>query len=225
MDLFPRSLNLWVSLPRNEVELAEAALEAGADAIKVHISADHFASGTHFGTLDDERAKISEIIKVAKGKPVGIVPGDSYERVPPTLDELRDLGLSFVSVYAHHCPAKWLRPKAALPVAVAPSNEFSLELISSLSRTGASMIEASVMPHDRYGTPVTAEDLAVYHYLRQNTNLPIVVPTQLKWTAEDIFALAETGANALMVGAVVTGSTKDSLFAAVQNFRKAIDAI
>lgn len=225
MSLFPRNLNLWVSLPRNEVELAQAALDAGADVLKVHIAADHFASGTHFGSLEQERAVITEIIKAAKGKPVGIVPGDSYERVPQDLDVLQELGLSFVSVYAHHCPARWLKPQSVLPVAVAPSSEFPLELVPALSRTGASIIEASVMPKERYGTPVTAADLAVYHHLRQLTHLPIVVPTQLKWAPEDLPALAASGVNALMVGAVVTGSTAESLSAAVQRFRQAIDAL
>ena len=82
MNLFPKSLNLWVSLPHNEPELAQAALEAGADVLKVHIAADHFASGTRFGTLEEEGERIAQIIAAAKDKPVGIVPGDALEVMP-----------------------------------------------------------------------------------------------------------------------------------------------
>ena len=223
MNLFPKSLNLWVSLPHNEPELAQAALEAGADVLKVHIVADHFASGTRFGTLEEEGERIAQIIAAAKDKPVGIVPGDALEVMPRDLSVLRDLGLSFVSVYAHHLPVRWLKPRPLLPIAAAPSFQFPRELIPALSRTGVSMIEASVMPRDRYGQPVTAQDLAVYQDLRQQTGLPIIVPTQLKWEPEDIPALAATGVNALMIGAVVTGHTSESLYRATRNFREAID--
>lgn len=223
MGLFCEKLSLWVSLPRNEVELARAAIDGGADALKVHIAANHFASGTRFGSLDEERDRIAEIIEVAAGKPVGIVPGDSYDVVPQHLDILRDLGISFVSIYAHHCPARWLSPKSALPIALAPSEQFAKELIPALSCTGAAMIEASIMPHERYGQPVTAADLAVYHSLRQQTDLPIIVPTQLKWTPEDVSALCDTGIDVLMIGAIVTGATSPSLFEATKSFRQAID--
>ena len=224
MNLYPKSLNLWVSLPRNDVELAQAALEAGAAALKVHITADHIASGTRLGTQEEEGEMIAQLIAAAKDKPVGIVPGASLEALPGDLEVLRDLGLSFVSVYAHHLPAGWLRPRPLLPIAAAPSFQFPRELIPALSRTGVAMIEAAVMPRERYGQPVTAQDLAVYHYLRRQPGLPIIVPTQLKWAPEDVPALAATGVNALMTGAVVTGHTSASLHKATERFRKANDA-
>lgn len=223
MNLFGKDLKLWVSLARNEVDLARAAIDAGADAIKVHIAVDHYASGTHFGSLEEEREKIAQIIEVASGKPVGIVPGDSCEVVPQNLDVLAELGVSFVSIYAHHCPAHWLSSRPPLPIALAPYHDFPKELIPDLFRTGASILEASVMPHERYGQPVTAADLAVYYFLRKQTSLPIVVPTQLKWTPRDIPALVATGVDALMLGAVVTGDTSQGIFKAVKSFRKAID--
>ena len=40
---------LAVSLPLNDIALAKAAEEAGADALKIHINVHHDASGTHFG--------------------------------------------------------------------------------------------------------------------------------------------------------------------------------
>lgn len=45
-------LQLFVSLPANDIKLAEAALASGADGLKVHINVGHRASGNRFGTLD-----------------------------------------------------------------------------------------------------------------------------------------------------------------------------
>ena len=54
-------MDLVVSLPRNDVELATAAANAGANALKVHMNVAHRASGTHFGTYDYVREAASQL--------------------------------------------------------------------------------------------------------------------------------------------------------------------
>ena len=44
------SFTVVVSLPANDLDLARAALDAGAQAIKVHCNVWHRASGHTFGT-------------------------------------------------------------------------------------------------------------------------------------------------------------------------------
>ena len=44
-------MTLIVSLPENSLELALAAVEGGADALKVHCGVKHKASGVEFGSL------------------------------------------------------------------------------------------------------------------------------------------------------------------------------
>ena len=51
-----RPMVLIASLPRNDPQLAQAALDNGADVIKLHINLRHHASGTHFGALEEEQA-------------------------------------------------------------------------------------------------------------------------------------------------------------------------
>jgi len=222
--VFKRDFNLWVSLPKNDAKLAKAAVEAGADALKVHSSVEHFASGTRFGSLAEEKENIAAIIEAAQGIPVGIVPGGSVEAAPETLFELSKLGLAFAFIYANHCPARWLS-ELSLPLGLAPNHEFPRELVPFLAREGVFAIEASVMPHTRYGQPPTAADLALYRFFRAQTDLPIVVPSQLKWSPVDMRALKATGVDAFMIGAVVTGSSAASIFEATAAFKKAIASL
>ncbi|PJB63418.1 MAG: hypothetical protein CO095_16530, partial [Armatimonadetes bacterium CG_4_9_14_3_um_filter_58_7] len=66
-------ISLIVSLPANSPELAIAAIAGGAECLKVHIRVHHDASGTHFGSLEDERGNLESILSVAGTVPVGIV--------------------------------------------------------------------------------------------------------------------------------------------------------
>ena len=66
---------LIASLPGNRLDLAKAAVECGADVVKVHMNVQHRASGLHFGTFEEEKETLQEILSVAKG-PCGIVAHD-----------------------------------------------------------------------------------------------------------------------------------------------------
>ena len=68
------------ALPRNDLALAEAALEGGAQAVKVHCNVWHRASGNTFGTFEENRTFLRELIALCGDVPVGLVPGgeDAY---------------------------------------------------------------------------------------------------------------------------------------------------
>lgn len=98
-------LSLIISLPANDVRLAKAALEEGADALKVHFNVGHRASGTHFGALDSYEDIFSEIRSTFDG-PLGVVPSGSLEGVAEEeIRRLAPLGFDFYSIYAHHLPS------------------------------------------------------------------------------------------------------------------------
>ena len=59
-------LTLIVSLPKNDVEVARAAIKGGADVIKIHINVEHRASKTKFGSFDEEIEEINKIINEPK---------------------------------------------------------------------------------------------------------------------------------------------------------------
>jgi hypothetical protein len=212
---------LIVSLPANSPELARAAAEGGADALKVHTYVRHDASGTQFGSVAEERAHLEQILAV--GLPVGIVPG-AGDRLPSPaeMDELAALGLDFFDFYAHDTPA-WLVGFEGMTRAVAIDTTAAIPTLPDLEALGFQILEAAIVPHDGYGRPLSVADVVAYRQVRAATTLPIIVPTQRAIRPEEAPLLVhEIGIDALMIGAIVTGREPDSLRAATAAFAAAI---
>ena len=104
------AMGLIVSLPRNDAELARAAAEGGADALKVHLNVRHAASGTLFGSFDEEKDRIAAVLEAA-GVPVGVMPGAEEVATPEQMCALRDMGVQFYDIYFHHMPVSYLALK------------------------------------------------------------------------------------------------------------------
>lgn len=212
---------LIVSLPANSVELAQAALAGGADALKVHIHVHHDASGTQFGSLAEERENLERI--VALGLPVGIVPG-AAERIASReeMHALAEMGLDFFDFYAHDTPA-WAAHFDKMTRAVAINSVGARETLTDLEALGFELIEAAVIPHDGYGRPLTAADLAAYRMVRRATRLPIIIPTQRAIQPEEARLLTEDiGIEAVMIGAIVTGREPAGLRDATKRYVAAL---
>lgn len=64
-----------VSLARHDMALAQAARDAGADALKLHLNAYHRASGTTFGSFKEERPFLEEVGKPSLDTAIGLSPG------------------------------------------------------------------------------------------------------------------------------------------------------
>jgi hypothetical protein len=204
----PGPPKLLVSLPANDVELAKAALDGGAAGLKVHINITHAAAGVHFGSLAQEAATIERI--VALGLPVGIVPGDGSKMIAPDeLARLAELGLDFCDVYLSAMPA-WLLSAEGPGIMVAVgTGDMLMERLASLAvLAGVHMIEASIIPHDGYGHPLSVGDLCDYTTAVRTfspVRRPVIVPTQRRILPDDLPALAGTGIRGLLIGAIVTG--------------------
>ncbi|MED4955915.1 hypothetical protein NYE69_04095 [Paenibacillus sp. FSL R5-0527] len=217
-------LQLFVSLPANDIKLAEAALTAGADGLKVHINVGHRASGNRFGALDSYAGIFKEIRSRFDG-PFGIVPGGSVEEVnPEEITRLPELGIDFYSIYAFHHPSFLLRaPGLARTFAI--DSGFDRGIVEGGRAFGVSALEASIVPGNEYGTRLTLADLLHYRWLAAHTGLPVIVPTQRKIAPEDIPALADSGVKVLLVGAVVTGNEAEGIRREVAALRNAIDRL
>ena len=97
--------SLVVSLPSNDLALAKAALEGGAQAVKVHCNVWHRASGHTFGSYAENREFLRQLIQLCGDVPVGLVPGGADAFVTPEERcELEQMGLGFFSSYSHHLP-------------------------------------------------------------------------------------------------------------------------
>jgi len=222
LSLLAQGPRLVVSLPHNSPELARAATDGGADALKVHINVTHEASGTRFGGLAEERGNLEEILGL--GLPTGIVPGTAASL--PSRDDMEELvrmGIDFFDLYAHDMPT-WMTRLEGMTRTVAISDTTPVTAIAHLEKLGFEMLEAAVVPHEGYGRPLSVADLMLYRQIRAATKLPIIVPTQRAIEPEDVTTLIEIGVDAIMIGAIVTGREPGSLRAATQRFASSLAA-
>jgi len=213
-----------VSLPANDPDLARAALDAGAHGLKVHINVDHFASGTSFGSLAEEKPRLQEILALAEaaGANVGIVPGAGGKFASKAdFAELAAMGVDYFDAYPGDCPA-WAVGQKHLGVMMAAFQGGNLQELAALESLGMTLCEASIMPHEEYGTPMTALDLARYRALRLATSVPIIVPSQKKLVPLDMAQLKAAGLNGVLIGAIVTGRVAASIGEATRNFVSAV---
>lgn len=214
-----RGLTLIASLPVNDPGLARCAWENGADVVKVHINVEHRASKTLFKSFAEEQDNLLRIIDEAKG-PVGIVLGGDAASAERDLDQAVKAGFEFVSLYLHHTPVSVVSACGIIRM-LAPDYSYSMDEIREVSGY-ADVLEASVMHPEEYGTRLSARDLIYYRRIVNNTDIPVVVPTQKKILPREIKALKDTGVSGIMIGAIVTGKEKETVARAVYSYKNAI---
>ncbi|MEI6501369.1 MAG: hypothetical protein WCP21_10140 [Armatimonadota bacterium] len=221
----PGPPKLLVSLPANDPDLAKAARDGGAAALKVNLNISHAAAGVHFGTLAEEAVAIEAI--VALGLPVGIVPGDAEVMVSPEeLAQLAVMGLDFCDIYLGAMPAWMLSaPPLAIMAAVGASDLPHAERLRSLgTMASVSLVEASIITHDGYGARLSVGDLCDYTTVVRlaGPSRPVIVPTQRRVLPEDLPALAATGIRGLLIGAIVTGQDYAAIETATSRYARAL---
>jgi hypothetical protein len=214
---------LIVSLPDNSADLARAAEAGGAHALKTHINLHHDASGTHFGSLDEERPRLEAIGRAVR-LPIGIVPGVSAPLRRDEVEAAADMGLDFVDTFAHRFPS-WLLDMKRMTRVMAIDATYGVEAAASLAAIGMEILEAAVISHGEYGQPLTAADLALYARLAQAVPTPIILPSQRRLEPHDVARIVGVGINGIMIGAIVTGLKPDTLEAATRAFRSAMDEL
>lgn len=223
LSLLAERPRLIVSLPANSPDLARAAADGGADALKVHLHVRHEASGTQFGDLAQERPALEQILAV--GLPTGVVPG--AEDQLPTPQEMSDLvamGMDFFDLYAHDTPA-WLVGFEGLTRGIAIDRAWETASLRQFAALGFELLEAAIVPHEGYGQPLSVADLAAYRRVREATNLPIIVPSQRALRPEEApLLVGPIGLNAIMIGVIVTGREPGSVRAATERFVSALAA-
>ena len=217
--LIEHDWTLLVSLPQNDINLARAALRGGAQGLKIHLNVHHHASGTHFGSWNEERDNVINIVEVAResGASVGIVPGGETFATPAEFAELAAAGIDYFDAYPLDAPA-WTLGQRDLDIMMAAYAGGTLEEMLALEAMGMRLCEASIVTQDLYGAPLNALDVARYKALQDALESPIIVPSQKKLVPQDVFALRAAGARAVLIGAIVTGRDADELENAVRAF-------
>ena len=201
--------SLVVSLPRNDLTLAEAALKGGAQAIKVHVNVWHRASGQTFGTFAENKKFLGELVRLCGDIPVGLVPGADEAFVSfEELGEIEALGIDFFSSYADHLPIYMLESKKLCRV-VAIDSSYTQTILDGINKYPPDVFEISAVPGEAYGQKLNYTDILRYADIDSKVKLPIVIPTQKCIAPNEVHHLFAVGCKAIMIGAIVLGKEPD----------------
>lgn len=225
--LTENSFTLVASLPENNLELAKAAIDGGAQAIKVHINVWHRASGHTFGSFSDNRPFLESLIGLCGHIPVGLVCGGEDAFISEQeLRQLEQIGLGFYSSYVNHLPPFMLRTEGITKM-VAINDRYTADIVTGLELLGVDVLEGSIQPGDEYGRPLSTEDLIRYRNLAGLSNLPLLIPTQKIIEPGQVGDLYRVGAKAIMIGAIVMGQepAADQVRQACEKYRNAIERL
>ncbi|MBE1554542.1 hypothetical protein [Sporosarcina limicola] len=217
--LFSEKMSIIASLPENRMDLAQAAIDAGADGLKFHINVSHRASGNKFKDVEFYFEMFEEVRRKFTG-PIGAVIGDEIEKVLGVkTKQLKDLGFNYYSLYAKDIGSKLLLQND-LECTVAVNDKFCYERVRVIESFNIQAVELSIVKKEDYGRTLNFEDLISYKSYRDNTKLPLIVPSQKNLVPDDLLMLQEIGINAVMLGAVTIGSTVESIFETISRFTK-----
>lgn len=219
--------SLVVSLPANNLHLAQAALEGGAQAIKVHCNVWHRASGHTFGTYSQNKQFLADLVALCGDIPVGLVPGgeDAFVTDEERL-QLESLGVDFFSSYAHHLPP-YMMDSDKLTKMVAIDSSYNSGTLQGVKNSGIDVLECSIQPGENYATALQYADLLRYTDIAYNSGKPCLIPTQRAILPSEVRHLYAAGCKAIMIGATVMGKdpTPENCKTATTNFRNAIEAL
>ncbi|MGV4795813.1 hypothetical protein [Rhizobium sp. F40D2] len=200
------------SLARHDLDLARAALRAGAFALKVHLNAYHRATGTTFGSFVQERPFFEKL--AALGVPLLVMAGQTTVPSAQEMNALADLGFEGFNIYISDMQPHLLQSKLR-PMPALGEKSTEEEFRKILAIPGA-MMEASVAAFADYGKPLDETDLARYREITIKAGIPVIAPSQKSFAAEDMPKLKAAGIAAALLGVIVTGTTPESMEAAVR---------
>lgn len=211
---------LIVSLPRNAADLARASADAGADMLKVHINVHHRASGTRFGSLDEEEEGLTAVL--ASGLPTGLVPGEATMVTQEEVPRLRRF--AFLDAYITRLPL--FLYDAGVPVIPAIPHDYPSDALGTLDALPGDWLEAALVPPEGYGRAPASDDFADLARLGMATRRRLIVPSQRRIGPEDLgqyFAIPHVWA--VMIGVVVAGRTARTIGQTTEAFRRAMDGL
>jgi hypothetical protein len=178
---------------------------------------NHRASGTRFGSFEEERPFFESARTI--GLPLLVVPGAEHVPEATEMAALADLGVEGFNVYARHLRPHLLsgrlRPMPAL------DEHYSDRDIDRMAAIPGAWIEASIMPFALYRTPLLPEDFARFGGIAKRAEVPVLVPSQKVIAPSDIAPLRQSGIAGVIIGAVVTGDRPEGLFRAVASLAAA----
>ncbi len=212
LDLLNKNkLTLIVDLPQNSVALAKAALEGGADAIKVNLTQG----------FEEERPRLEDILD-AIDIPLGITPGEKTCATEEEIEKIIEMGFDFLDMNLEYMPPWLLQKKGIMKIAIL-NEKYTIDKLIGLGSLGIDALEAAIVPSSGYGKELLAGDLQNYIAITISSELPIIVPTQRAIKLSEVAIIHDTGIKGLILEGAVTGKTVPEIKKAVREFKFAID--
>lgn len=202
-DDFP----IIISLARHDMALAEAAKDAGASALKLHLNAYHRASGVTFGGFAQERAFFEEVATL--GLPLLVMAGQETVPTEAEMDGLAEIGVEGFNVYFAHLQPHLLRSRLRPMPAMADSS--TDEDLAKMAALPGAVLEASITQFADYGKELTESDCAAYRAITSKVDVPVIAPSQKRFVPADVSRLKTAGIAAALLGVIVTGATPQSM--------------
>jgi hypothetical protein len=202
-------MTLIVALPENDLEMAEAAIEAGADALQLDFRG--------------EKAKPKKILDKAD-IPVGIVPSGKNLASDKELQEIAKLGFDFISAEMGVAPAHFFSAKKISKI-LSLNSKFNIDQLIEISAMQSDALDAAIIPASGWGKELVVGDLQNYISIVLSANIPVIIPTQRSIRPSEVAIIADTGAKGLLLSSIVTGATPKQIAETVREYREAIDEI
>ena len=164
------------ALPRNDLALAEAALEGRSAGCQGALQCLAPRQRKHVGTFAENRTFLRELIALCGDVPVGLVPGggDAYINEEERL-ELEEMGLSFFSSYAQYVPCHMME-STRLSSMIAIGTDYTQNTLDAVRASAIDVLECSIQPGENYGTSMNYADILRYSDIAAKTAKPCVVP-------------------------------------------------
>ncbi len=208
-------MTLIAALPKNDPELAQAAIAGGADALQLHINVHGF------GSFKEEKENLQKVLSTSK-IPVGIVPGHKSHASEKEMGEIVKMGFDFFDMDVDTLPPFMLKLENISKV-LALNSKFAIDKLTGLSEKGAEALDAAIIPSPGQGKNLVVGDLQNYISIVISAGIPVIIPTQRSIKTSEVAIIADTGAKGLLLTSVVTGTTAKHIQKAAQEFRVAVD--
>jgi len=212
---------LIVSLPENKLEFAQAAVEGGADAIKLHLNVVHRATGRMFPSWSEEKRNIERICELDIC--VGVVPGGrNHFATERDLVEMQEVGICFIDFFVDYAPSYVMKVELARMFGL---NDFSqICCIQAAQDLKPDALELSIVPEERYGERLTVGDLLRYSKAVNSSSVPCFVPSEKKIEPSEVLSILSCGVKGIIIGPIVTGTSLKEFSQAVRVFRRCMDS-
>ncbi len=202
-------LTVIVTLPENSLELAQAALDGGADALQLIVKDD---------------LKTAEKIIAKVKAPVGLSIGPKVAANEAKLAELSKWGADYLSVDIKSFSSFSAKAKKITKV-LALNEQFSYDELIEISRLGAEAIDAAIIPLVGVGKEMVVGDLQNYISIVLSAGVPVIIPTQRCLKPSEVAIISDTGAKGLLLTPVVTGCSAEHLRKNIGEFKLAADEL